>query len=174
MKQEIACPDKKLAELSTDEFLALLETATAEELKLISESLTVANHSLANIISNPSTVKTTLYELLTVKGDLRTIQDILSWWEWRRPLYNVLVGMCGLPGLLCLMSKGWYFMLIPIAFYAIAANVCYTVGWNTELAARQLFGEKARSFGPICFVMGTVFSMLLTIACSTAIILSQF
>jgi hypothetical protein len=173
MEEIISRPGKNLAELSTDEFLALLESATAEELKQISESphLAIANTSRANILSVPLTVKATLSELLTVKGDLRAIQDILSWWEWRRPLYNVLVGVCGLPGLLCLLQKGWFFMLIPIVCYAIFANVCYTLGWNIELAARQLFGERARYYGPICFVLGTIFSMVLTIACSVAVIL---
>lgn len=154
---------QNLAELSGDEFLRLLESATAEELIEISESQPqpVANKSHAKVLT----------ELLTVKGDLNTIQEIFSWWEWRRPLYNVLVGLCGLPGLLLLLHKGWLFMLIPIGCYAIAANICYTAGATTELAARQLFNERARYYGPICFVLGTIFSMALTIACSFAVMI---
>ena len=176
MDQKIALPEKHLAELSTDEFLALLESATAEELNQISESqpLSVAKGSKANILCKPFGANRTFSELLIAKGDLRTIQNILAWWEWRRPLYNVLVGICGLPSLVCALHRGWLPMLVPIFLYAIVANVCYTLGWHTELAARQLFGEKARYYGPICFLLGTIFSMLLTFACSVALVIMSF
>src|SRR6516225_2096390 len=134
------CQNINLAELSGDEFLTLLDSATPEELKQISESLPapVADNSRTNILTR----------LLSVNGELHA-RDVFFWWESRRPRYNVLVGLCGLPGLLLLLHKGLIFMLVPIVWYAIAANVCYTGGSIAELAARQLFGERARDYGQI-------------------------
>lgn len=47
--------------------------------------------------------------------------------------------------------------------YGIAANICFTGGWVSELVARRIWGERADSYGEISFCLGTVFSLFLTL-----------
>jgi hypothetical protein len=48
--------------------------------------------------------------------------------------------------------------------YGVLANVCYTGGWITELIIAKVWSVDTSRFGPIAFTLGTVFSVLLTLA----------
>lgn len=65
--------------------------------------------------------------------------------------------------------------MIAVIAYGIAANICYTGGWIGELFARSVWKQEAEHFGKIGFVLGIVFSILLTltpvIVCSAAVAL---
>jgi len=100
----------------------------------------------------------------------RTPASILWWWESRRPLYNAIVGATGL-GVLA------YFALLSelsprlglhppwqlVAAYALAANVCYSLGWMIETVLHVLWGERAPLLGPALFRQGLIFSIGLTL-----------
>jgi hypothetical protein len=105
--------------------------------------------------------------------------EIFCWWELRRLPYNLIVGSVGV------LSSGVILVLAAIASeifneplglpdppilavfgviaYGIAANVCYTGGWLTEWVVRKVWRERAGVFGEISFVLGVVFSVLLTL-----------
>lgn len=71
--------------------------------------------------------------------------DAIVWWEIRRIPFNFLVGVTGLIGIALVFWIGdilfppgedaiepmLLFFGIPV--YAIAANVCYTMGWASEV-----------------------------------------
>lgn len=55
------------------------------------------------------------------------------------------------------------FAIIGVILYAIGANVCYTGGWIVEVALYWFSGKGDTYFGPVTFVLGMVFSVLLTL-----------
>jgi hypothetical protein len=112
-----------------------------------------------------------LGEMLFPPADSRrTTLSLLTWWESRRPTFNMVVGAVGVftlvfvklisllpPGIP--MPLGWE----PVVLYGVLANVCYTFGWGFEAAAQRLWGEKCPRFGPALFRQGIAFSVGLTL-----------
>ncbi len=103
---------------------------------------------------------------------------IVKWWELRRIPYNFIVGFTGLLGgsvslALALAAQGrgieipWpdppLFLMAFVVLYGIAANICFTGGWISELVAQRIWGPRADAYGEISFCFGTVFSVLLTL-----------
>ena len=103
---------------------------------------------------------------------------VVKWWELRRVPYNFIVGLAGIAG--GSISLAFAFMaerrgievpwpdppLFVFAFvilYGIAANVCFTGGWISELLARRIWGSRADAYGEILFCFGTLFSILITL-----------
>ena len=116
-----------------------------------------------------------LVEVLYPVPDLRrTPLSTLRWWESRRLLFNKVVGATGL---VTLAGVSVFFVLGPgtmgglsllpmlavSAAYGIAANVCYSLGWLAELAARAVWGRRAPDLGPLLFRQGLIFSVGLTL-----------
>jgi hypothetical protein len=54
------------------------------------------------------------------------------------------------------------FAVVGVVLYGLA-NVCYTGGWITELLVARLWSVDTTRFGPIAFVLGTGFSVLVTL-----------
>ncbi len=112
------------------------------------------------------------------EGQMNSLQIIL-WWEARRLFFNIVVGIAGVITVFTMLFSamiadklfnepiGWpdppIFAIIGVVVYAIGANVCYTVGWLAELIAREVWGDKAKSFAEISFTLGVIFSFLLTL-----------
>jgi len=106
--------------------------------------------------------------------------EIVRWWEVRRIPYNLVVGGVGIVSggvvlaLAAIASEifneplGWpdppILAVFGVIAYGIAANVCYTGGWVAEWVVRKVWRERAGAFGEISFVLGVVFSVLLTLA----------
>ena len=103
---------------------------------------------------------------------------VVKWWEFRRVPYNFIVGLAGIGGgsvsltlALAAERRGievpWpdppLFVFALVGLYGIAANVCFTGGWISELLARRIWGARAEAYGEISFCYGTVFSVLLTL-----------
>src|SRR5689334_5513420 len=96
---------------------------------------------------------------------------IVKWWEFRRVPYNFIVGLAGIAGgsvsmALALAAERlgievpWpdppLFVLALVVLYGIAANVCFTMGWISELLARRIWGARAEAYGEISFCFGTL------------------
>jgi hypothetical protein len=103
----------------------------------------------------------------------RTPLSLLRWWEARRLKYNLMVGATGVfsaltcsallltpphPATLDVRS-----MMMATAVYAVLANVCYSLGWLSEMAARIVWRERAPYMGPLLFRQGLIFSVGLTL-----------
>ena len=113
-----------------------------------------------------------LGEMLFPPADSRrTTLSLLTWWESRRPTFNMVVGAVGvftlvfvklislLPPGIPMPPLGWE----PVVLYGVLANVCYTFGWGFEAVAQRLWGEKCPRFGPALFRQGIAFSVGLTL-----------
>ena len=112
-----------------------------------------------------------LVEVLYPLPDLRrTPLSTVRWWESRRLVFNTAVGAAGLVTLACVsvsfLLLGEFELMPMLALpmvYGIAANVCYTLGWMIELAARAVWGRQAPDLGPLLFRQGLIFSVGLTL-----------
>ncbi len=104
--------------------------------------------------------------------------DVVKWWELRRIPYNIIVGITGVAGssvafILAFfaerqgMAVPWpdppLFVFAFVVLYGLAANLCFTGGWISELLARRIWGARADAYGEISFSFGLAFSVLLTL-----------
>ncbi|MFC6996568.1 hypothetical protein [Rufibacter roseus] len=101
-----------------------------------------------------------LNSLLTVEDEERSQSEIIGWWEKRRILYNLIVLVCGLVSLgfmqiLVYLREGRGLSVhIGIVGFALVCNVCYTLGWITEIGA-----PRAKTYGPKMFKAGLYFTL---------------
>src|SRR3954465_12933431 len=96
--------------------------------------------------ARPSLVSEVLFPL---PASRRTPIGILTWWESRRLIYNVIVGASGIItlaiiGAISLIPPGLGLRsLIPpvpgILAYGVLANICYTFGPFVEIALQGLW-----------------------------------
>ena len=96
--------------------------------------------------------------------------DVVQWWEARRPVYNVAVGVSGLVSLGALKL---FAMLPPhparlqipwevIAAYGLMANVAFTLGPAIDLWLRRRHSDRLAVVGPAMLRYGFAFSIGLT------------
>lgn len=154
-----------LASLSSEDFLKLLEEASPEQLEAL---------AAADVSRNAKPAAQAAANQLVKPSSDHSIVPIVGWWESRRLLYNALVGGAGVPAVIILMFCHVHFtqiLVFGILPYAFAANVCYTLGFGAELIARHLWKEKATHVGPMLFTLGTIFSVVITLGISAAVLL---
>ena len=101
-----------------------------------------------------------LNPLLSVKYEDRNVLQIIGWWEVRRPLYNVIVLVCGLISMtimsLLVELEPWEDVVEPIVVlgFAFLCNLGYTLGWITEIMI-----DKTKTYGPKMFEVGLYFTL---------------
>jgi hypothetical protein len=101
-------------------------------------------------------------------------RDVVIWWELRRIPYNLTLLVVGLGSLFAIEAIGSRMvhvgedfveplaLLFAVVVYAIGANVCYTLGWITELLWSAGDFSKTEGARPKVFRMGFLFSIGLT------------
>ncbi|MEW6026642.1 MAG: hypothetical protein AB1599_05050 [Planctomycetota bacterium] len=112
---------------------------------------------------------------------LERVGQIIGWWEWRRILFNIVVGLIGILNCVLMVvillndtaatlrpAPGPLFFTLPvyvmiIFVYGVMANICYTSGWIVEIIALKVWKVKTQRFGEILFIAGLVFSIILTL-----------
>lgn len=102
--------------------------------------------------------------------------DAIAWWELRRIPYNLLLAVLGLAAVFVIWWIGSRFdlfgqdVLNPLGFvfaiiaYGIAANVCYTLGWISELLWSRGDTSRTAPMRRSVFRAGVIFSALVTVA----------
>lgn len=118
-------------------------------------------------IARPSAVVSFLFP----RPAERSVGGILRWWESRRLPYNLVVGASGtltlaaaaIVGSLPPHAPGFRFFWMPVAVYAVMANLCYTFGSVVELVVNRLWGRDLLPVGPTLWRMGLTFSVGLTL-----------
>jgi len=102
-----------------------------------------------------------LDNFLVIKKDKRDIFDIIGWWEIRRIPYNLIVLICGLLSLAILSRtvklEGGKDLVEPflILVFAVLCNVCYTMGWLTEILIK-----RNKNYGPFMYKAGLIFTII--------------
>jgi len=115
-----------------------------------------------------SLISEVLFPLPAVR---RTTIGILTWWESRRLIYNVIVGATGVVtlGILAAISiipPGLPRITPPIPAilaYGVLANICFTFGPFVEIALQRLWKDRVLPVGPSLFRQGLSFSVGLTL-----------
>jgi hypothetical protein len=118
--------------------------------------------------ARPSLISEVLFPLPAMR---RTPVGILTWWESRRLIYNVIVGATGIVtlgviGAISFIPPGLPRLMPPIPAilaYGVLANVCYTFGPFVEIALERLWSERVLPVGPALFRQGLAFSVGLTL-----------
>jgi hypothetical protein len=118
---------------------------------------------------SPPTFLTEL--LFPLPAHRRTVLGIVTWWESRRLLYNLIVGACGLVTLTVVVIAsvvGGHDPLrespvIPVVAYGFMANLCYTLGPLIELTLERVWKDRILPVGPALFRQGLAFSIGLTL-----------
>jgi hypothetical protein len=103
----------------------------------------------------------------------------IGWWEVRRIPYNLIVGCAGIVTciVIAIIGLGSYFFfnsdfglpgspllaVFGVIIYGFLANLCYTGGWIAELIVRRAWPEEADKFASRTFLLGLLFSVLLTL-----------
>ena len=114
---------------------------------------------------------TTLARLLFPAPAIRRSPgQLLSWWESRRPAFNVIVGGTGVITLAAIQTISWLPPQIPmpvswpvVVAYGILANVCYSFGFLAENLLERVWGSAVAPVGPALFRQGLIFSVGLTL-----------
>jgi hypothetical protein len=101
-------------------------------------------------------------------------RDVVVWWEIRRIPYNAALLVVGLGSLFAVEAIGGrmvrvgedfiepLILLFAVLLYAIGANVCYTLGWITELLWSAGDIGKTEGVRQKVFRIGLLFSVGLT------------
>ena len=97
--------------------------------------------------------------------------SVVGWWERRRSAFNLAVGAAGIATLTTINLFGllpphgtWLGIpVVPIAVYAVLANVGFTAGPVADLVIRRLWGNQHSAIGPALFRYGFAFSVGLTL-----------
>jgi len=137
-------------------FITAIEALSPDEIGRILHKLNEQNNWYAQCFR----------QLTAVPDEPRNALSIIAWWESRRIVFNLLVGLAGLPTVAVLaffMSASLYWIMEGVIAYGIAANVCYTAGCVSELVARRWWADKAKHFGPILLTLGLAFSFFITL-----------
>jgi hypothetical protein len=93
--------------------------------------------------------------------------DAIAWWEIRRIPYNLAVLVAGIVSIAVLAFIGpdedIGSPLLGIIFYGFMANVCYTLGWVTELIWDGVITTRTKEMRRKVFRVGLLFSVGLTL-----------
>lgn len=160
--------ERLLKELPTDEFLHLLEQSSPEQLQTFLSALTPEEQPLSKV------GKALIQTATSIPDEPRGPISIIAWWESRRFLFNLIVGLCGLPTLAIVFFTGLASASLCFSGtieYGLLANLCYTAGWICELIARHWWKERAKHLGPILLSLGFSFSIFLTLGAGLVCIL---
>lgn len=101
--------------------------------------------------------------------------DAIAWWEIRRIPFNLIVLVVGFASGLVIELVGSRLVrpgedveeplgiIIVVIGYAVAANICYSLGWITELLWSGGDTTRTEAIRPKVFRLGIIFSVVLTI-----------
>lgn len=112
---------------------------------------------------------------------MRRPWDAIVWWEIRRIPFNLVVLAVGaLSGRILFVIGNRLFgpnsefgdPFLGVVLYAIGANLCYTLGWTTELLWSWGNTAQTESVRPKIFRAGLIMSAVVTLL--PAAILSLF
>ena len=112
--------------------------------------------------------------LFPLPASRRSVVGIVTWWESRRLLYNVIVGATGLVtlGVVAIADAiapttghlpNPLAPLLGVLGYGFMANLCYTLGPIIEITLERVWKDRVLPVGPALFRQGLAFSIGLTL-----------
>ena len=86
-----------------------------------------------------------------------------AWWEKKRLLYNIIVGITGAVVMFSLPVHT-FFDIISVILFGILANMFYTLGFLLEVIMAHYFKKDMifEKWRPVLFWTGVIFSVFVT------------
>lgn len=150
----------EIAELPADDFFDFLESSSLDELEeyiQTTKTETPVNYEGSMAIKDSS----------FSQDASKDIVSTILWWELRRPLFNLIIGLCGLITLIALSilnNAPPAYLVFGSLGYFLTINAVYTFAWLFEVIVQMILGRKEKSIGPKLFKLGTTFSVMLTLS----------
>jgi len=106
---------------------------------------------------------------------MNSVRHAVVWWEKRRILFNLAVLAAGLVTGLVIELVGSRLaqpgedveeplgIIVGVIVFALAANVCYTLGWITEIIWSGGDVARTEAMRPKVFRIGLIFSIIITL-----------
>jgi hypothetical protein len=101
--------------------------------------------------------------------NIELLKPIL-WWEKKRLYYNIAVGLTGVLGCISnwdIFESHSIIYAFCIFLYGLLANICYTLGWASEIYFQIFISKymdlKIENYRVALFIIGTLFSMAITV-----------
>ena len=99
-----------------------------------------------------------------------TIREIMSWWERKRLLFNLIIAGIALLALIPNLIAGTInntlglSFIIQSAVYLIFINCCYCAGWGIQLLRYYYFNfqNDSNALDYVLYTIGTLFTGLFT------------
>lgn len=94
--------------------------------------------------------------------DENTFKAAFAWWEKKRLLYNLIMGISGVFLILLDRVENFnFYSLIGILLFGLAANACYFTGFLLEACLRHYFNIQTdfTNRRPVIFWIGTILSL---------------
>ena len=105
--------------------------------------------------------------------EVLTRRQVVRWWELRRPLFNLSLMVVGFASIAVmewllptLLPEGDQVveptsLVLVVIVYGVLVNLCYTLGWVTELCERKSNQMVARERAQLLFRVMLAFSLIL-------------
>jgi hypothetical protein len=127
--------------------------------------------SLRRNVDEPDSPSFLTELLFPLPANRRTVLGIVTWWESRRLLYNLIVGACGLVTITVIIVASLVSghdpfresPVVPVLAYAFMANLCYTLGPLIEITLERVWKDRILPIGPALFRQGLAFAIGLTL-----------
>jgi|HubBroStandDraft_1064217.scaffolds.fasta_scaffold05619_3 hypothetical protein len=106
--------------------------------------------------------------------------DAMAWWAIRRVPFNLLILVVGLISGFIVASAGSQVLksgedlgspFVTVLFYALAANLCYTLGWISQPILPWGDTALTEKMRPKVFRLGVIFSASLTLLPAVVVLL---
>ena len=106
---------------------------------------------------------------MIIEMTLEELKSNMKWWESKRLLFNLAVGLFGVFGIYIGISQYEYTLtiidFIGIIFWGVSANILYSTGLLLELLDWYYLNNKIRiyRFRRLFFIGGLLFSCVFTL-----------
>ncbi|MBL7559986.1 hypothetical protein JAO71_09245 [Olleya sp. YSTF-M6] len=93
------------------------------------------------------------------------LNDTVKWWESKRLIYNIIVGLVGLITILIMQPIHFgFFECIGIIIWGIGANIFFSLGTLVEIFDLYYFKGKLKlhNYRPLFLTLGLFIACLIT------------
>lgn len=107
--------------------------------------------------------------LLTVSDESRSVLNIITWWEIRRIVYNIVGGIAGLISLVLFLYFVSHSGKVPpgeqilnpmvLLFLFVFLNLAYSAGAFVEVVLKLVAKSEHKKIGPLFFILGQLVAL---------------
>ena len=149
--------ENELFNLPADDFFELLESSSLDELENM-----ITGFESPNCVNGAVSLHQSQGKSINKSNMLK----ILLFWELRRPLFNLMIGLCGMVVLItvALLNHAPALFLLSGAFYHfLTVNVIYTLTMAVDMVIQTISERHGNRYSKRLLKGITLFSVLFTL-----------